>query len=74
MLDPPWGGRDYDRERVALDDLGLDVRAALGRHRGAVVLKLPRSFDVATLPGGGWRVEPLVDEREILKMLIARRG
>jgi trimethylguanosine synthase len=74
VLDPPWGGRGYDRDRVTLDDLRLDVRGALARHRGAVVLELPRSFDVSTLPGPGWRVEPLVDARGLLKMLIARRG
>ncbi len=73
VLDPPWGGRDYDRERVALEDLGLDVAAVLERFQGPVVLKLPRSFDPATLPAGRWRIEPLVDDRGILKMLIARR-
>ncbi|HJL17766.1 MAG TPA: methyltransferase [Sandaracinaceae bacterium LLY-WYZ-13_1] len=77
VLDPPWGGRGYARDRVTLDGLrragGLDVAAALARHRGAVVLKLPRSFDPATLPGPGWAVEALVDERGVLKMLVARR-
>ena len=72
VLDPPWGGRGYDRERVTLDGLGLDVASVLARFSGPVVLKLPRSFDVATLPGE-WTIEPLVDERGILKMLIARR-
>jgi hypothetical protein len=73
VLDPPWGGRGYDRERVALAALGLDVAVALARFRGPVVLKLPRSFDVATLPPG-FEVEALVDERGILKMLVARRA
>jgi trimethylguanosine synthase len=72
VLDPPWGGRGYDRERVSLDELGLDVRRVLERFSGPVVLKLPRSFDVATLPPG-FAIEALVDERGILKMLIARR-
>lgn len=74
VLDPPWGGRGYDRERVTLGDLGLDVASALARFRGRVVLKLPRSFDPSTLPGEDWSVEGLVDERGVLKMLIARRG
>ncbi len=74
VLDPPWGGRGYDRARVTLDELGFDVRAALARFSGPVVLKLPRSFDVATLPGGGWTLEPIVDARGILKMLLAHRA
>lgn len=72
VLDPPWGGRDYDRERVGFEALGFDVPAVLRRFRGPVVLKLPRSFDVGLLPG--WAVEALVDERGVLKMLVARRG
>lgn len=72
VLDPPWGGRDYDRERVTLDALGLNVRAVLARFEGPVVLKLPRSFDPTTLPAG-FTIEPLTDERGVLKMLIARR-
>ncbi len=74
VLDPPWGGRGYDRERVAIEDLGLDLAKVLARFAGPVVLKLPRSFDPATLPGAGWALEALVDERGLLKMLIARRG
>lgn len=74
VLDPPWGGRSYDRDRVALEELDLDVRSALARFAGPVVLKLPRSFDVATLPGTGWQIEALLDERGILKMIVARRG
>lgn len=38
-----------------------------------IVLKLPRSFDVATLPPG-FAIEPLIDARGVLKMLVARRG
>lgn len=72
VIDPPWGGRDYDRERVALSDLPMSIAPLLERS-GAIVLKLPRSFDVATLPAG-FVVEPLVDERGVLKMLVARRG
>lgn len=74
VLDPPWGGRGYDRERVAIEDLGLDLAMVLARFTGPVVLKLPRSFDPATLPGIGWTLEALVDERGLVKMLIARRS
>jgi trimethylguanosine synthase len=73
VLDPPWGGRGYDRERVGLDALGMDVGALVASFEGPVVLKLPRSFDVATLPLGRWTVEPMIDDRGILKCLVARR-
>lgn len=74
VLDPPWGGRDYDRSQVVAADLGIDLPKTIARFDGPVVLKLPRSFDPATLPGEGWALEALVDARGILKMLIARRG
>lgn len=73
VLDPPWGGRDYDRERVGLDDLGMDVRAVLERWSGPVRLKLPRSFDPRTLPGR-WALELLLDSRQIPKLLLATRA
>jgi len=72
VLDPPWGGRDYDRDRIALDDLPMDVAGALARFDGQVLLKLPRSFDPATLPGR-WAVELILDEREVPKLLLAVR-
>jgi len=72
VLDPPWGGRGYDRERVGLEDLPMDVAAALARFDGPVLLKLPRSFDPATLPGR-WDSELIVDAREIPKLLLAVR-
>lgn len=72
VIDPPWGGRDYDRERVTLSELSMPLASLLARA-GPVVLKLPRSFDVGTLPPG-FAIEPAIDERGVLKMLIARRG
>lgn len=72
VVDPPWGGRDYDRARVTLDALGMPVAALLALGRPSV-LKLPRSFDVTTLPEG-FATEALIDERGVLKMLVARRG
>lgn len=74
VLDPPWGGRGYDRARVALADLGLDVAAALARFDGEVLLKLPRSFDPSTLPHGEFRVELMLDEREQPKLLLVSRA
>ncbi len=72
VIDPPWGGRDYDRLRVTLDALPMDVRPLLAASP-RVVLKLPRSFDVRTLPPG-FVVTPAIDARGVLKMLVARRG
>lgn len=74
VLDPPWGGRDYDRTRLALSDLGFDVAEALRRFVGPVRLKLPRSLDIATLPGEGWTPQLVVDDRGVVKMLWASRG
>jgi trimethylguanosine synthase len=72
VIDPPWGGRDYDRRSIALDDLSMPI-APLLELSFPIVLKLPRSFDVSTLPAG-FAIEPAIDERGVLKMLIARRG
>jgi 16S rRNA G966 N2-methylase RsmD len=72
VLDPPWGGREYDRERMTLDDLGLDLRPLLASFDGPVVIKLPRSFDVGELPG--FALEAAMDPRGVIKLLIARRG
>ncbi len=71
VIDPPWGGRGYDRARMTLDDLGMPIAPLLALPR--VVLKLPRSFDAASLPDG-FVSEPLIDHRGVLKMLVARRG
>ncbi len=71
VIDPPWGGRDYDRARVTQAELGMPIAPLLDLPR--VVLKLPRSFDVATLPTT-FVVEALRDDRGVLKMLVARRG
>ena len=62
-----------ERGRVAIDELGMDVAAVLARCDGPVRLELPRSFDPATLPGE-WTLELMLDERELPKMLLARRG
>ncbi len=72
VIDPPWGGRDYVRDAIDLDGLDMDVRALLDAFAGPVILKLPRSFDARALPE--FAFEALVDERGVLKMLVARRA
>lgn len=72
VLDPPWGGRDYDRDAYDLDDLPFPLADVLTRFSGPVTLKLPRAFDVETLPGR-WTPELMVDDRGVVKLLIARR-
>ncbi len=72
VVDPPWGGRGYDREHTGLGDLRMPIAPLLGLP-GALVLKLPRSFDVHALPAD-FEIEALLDERGVLKMLVARRG
>lgn len=71
VLDPPWGGRDYERGRVSLADLPLDVRPLVARFRGAVRLKLPRG--VYDLPKG-FAPRAIIDDRGALKFLLASRG
>lgn len=72
VLDPPWGGRDYDRDFVPLAELGLDVRRALELHTGALRLKLPKSIHQADLQG--LQVDEVRDDRGVLKFVVARRG
>jgi trimethylguanosine synthase len=72
VLDPPWGGRDYDRTRMGISDLGINLLGVLELAPEKVLLKLPRSFDVSELPGE-WTVKALVDDRGILKFLSALR-
>jgi len=73
LLDPPWGGVDYDRERVTISDLPMPVETILSLVSGRVLLKLPRSFALSTLPGE-WSYRPAVNTRGILKFLIAERA
>jgi len=73
VADPPWGGRNYPRDRISVDELGLDLAALLERAPPTVRLKLPPSFVTASLPGA-WSWRPAVDVRGTLKFLVARRG
>ena len=51
FVDPPWGER-YDKARVALADLApCESLLAASPHIGRAWLKVPPSFDPATLPG-----------------------
>jgi trimethylguanosine synthase len=74
ILDPPWGGPDYDRTRTGLDDLPMNVRRVMDVSPPALVLKLPRSFDPSTLPST-FTFEAAVDSRGVVKFVVAtRRG
>lgn len=73
LLDPPWGGRDYDRQAIGLDDLAFPLAKVLERTDASVRIKLPRSFRVEELPGEGWSIRGAVDRRGILKFLVATR-
>ena len=77
VVDPPWGGRDYDREGVSLSDLPFDLAGLLlaGPERARV--KLPRSFRTSTLESavpGPWRWRAAVDERGVIKFVVGERG
>lgn len=72
VIDPPWGGRDYDRRSMTLADLPMAIAPLLALEK-PTLLKLPRSFDVGSLPRG-FEIEAAIDGRGVLKMLIARRG
>jgi len=83
FVDPPWGGRSWERG-------GVDCDALLGSYGGLrpsvatvaeVVLKLPRSFDVRTLPerGGGWQLrlewgEPLAPPKMLTAWSLSSPG
>jgi hypothetical protein len=76
LLDPPWGGRDRLFTRWA--ELFADPARVLARLEAApeVLLKLPRAFDITTLPAraGGWTVRyergaPSTPAARIIKML-----
>jgi len=70
LLDPPWGGRDYDRGAVSLGELALDVRPLLASFRGALRVKLPRgTHDVPS----SLVQRAMVDERGAVKFLLASR-
>jgi SAM-dependent methyltransferase len=75
FIDPPWGG--YDKRYTALSDLPLlnDLLPLLPPS-AETWIKLPPSFDVASLPGR-WDVEAWfgvqTGDRHRVKFLLARR-
>jgi trimethylguanosine synthase len=73
ILDPPWGGRDYDKGAITLKDLPLDVRPLITSFRGAIRLKIPRGLDVASLPSD-LTARAMIDEQGAIKFLLASRG
>lgn len=76
FADPPWG-EAWDRARTTPDEVPLlAALTALAARFAACWLKLPPSFDVATLPGWvpeAWFGEAEGDLRRV-KFLILRRG
>lgn len=72
ILDPPWGGRDYDRQGMRAQDLPFPLLEALELAPPVVRLKLPRSFLTQSLPGD-WRWSAAVDARGVFKFLVGRR-
>jgi hypothetical protein len=73
VADPPWGGRDYDKQALGIDGLGYDLAALLRFAPADTRLKLPASFRPESLPGV-WAWRPAVDDRGVLKFLVATRA
>jgi len=59
FVDPPWRKGDSIDEVPRWPDLlpGEESTARLLSAAPFVLLKLPRSFDIKTLPGSGWQLE-----------------
>jgi predicted RNA methylase len=72
ILDPPWGGRDYNRQDIRVEDLPFPLLKALELAPATVRIKLPRSFVCDSLPGR-WSWRAAVDARGQLKFLVASR-
>lgn len=76
FIDPPWGG-DYNKERVVLGDLApAEELLSLAKNVAKKWLKVPPSFDPATLPG--CRTSALFgcgrgDERRVKFLLVETR-
>ena len=71
IADPPWGGRDWNREHTDLNSLGMSLEALLDARCG-VIIKLPLSFDLASLPGN-WAPTAMIDSRGIIKFIKVTR-
>jgi hypothetical protein len=81
FLDPPWGGPGSGAAPSSWEELvpaDETFRAALDRA-DALMLKAPRSFDPASLPGDGWSMRPTfgrasTGDAHVVKALTFRRG
>ena len=78
FIDPPWGGPDWTRRAIAWDELisPLGVDTPLLRSGAQLLVKAPRTFDVATLPGDeGWGITyefgSHEDDRRVVKCITA---
>jgi trimethylguanosine synthase len=71
IADPPWGGRDWDREQTDLQSLAMEMGQILS-STCEVILKLPLSFDLSCL-SGNWAPLPMIDSRGIIKFIKATR-
>lgn len=78
FLDPPWGGVDWDRQGMGWTDLVPEVLTACALAAPLVIAKLPRAFELDSLPPGRrWHLRWEFGRREtadadIVKMLTAR--
>jgi len=72
LLDPPWGGRDYDKQGMHIHELSINIEDVLAAHTGQIRMKLPRSFSVDEL-SGGWKPKAAVDDRGVIKFLVLER-
>lgn len=77
FIDPPWGA-DYDKARVVADDLPLlgELLAHASRF-AATWLKLPPSFDPASIPGArpsAWFGSGQGDARRVKFLLLELGG
>ena len=82
FLDPPWGSTVVPDQRVTWDELFPESAAwwAVVVRQPEVMLKLPRAFDLRTLPGpaGAWIVrwhlgDPATGSGQVVKMMTAYR-
>ena len=80
FLDPPWGGTDWNKGRMTFEALFQQLPEIIEACETAetVLIKLPRTLDVKTLPGEHrqWKIELGLDSRlnepiDRLKTLIA---
>jgi 16S rRNA G966 N2-methylase RsmD len=72
IADPPWGGRNWNRDKTNLQSLGMELSTIM-MSQCEVILKLPLSFDISCLPGL-WTPFAMVDSRGIIKFIKVSRS